>query len=186
MLDLQLKEFTRTDHALLEKKFLTLINRIDTPEDYVSFLGLLYGYYAEVEKQLNKYLLNSDITDYSSRRKASMLIDDIGVFQNSERMHRRCEEVPAINSYHSALGVLYVIEGSTLGGQIISKILSTRLKSDSGFSFFHCYGNHVNEMWSRFKSYLHKPFTPTQQAEILNAALSTFATLNYWISSHEY
>ena len=51
-----------------------------------------------------------------------------------------------------ALGCLYVLEGATLGGQIISRQLEERLAIDAGHGgrFFASYGAAVGEMWQAF------------------------------------
>ena len=71
----------------------------------------------------------------------------------------RMSELPSIRSHQHALGALYVIEGSTLGGKIISKMISHQIPSTDGhgLTFFNSYGDDTITMWERFKVILDDP-----------------------------
>ena len=51
------------------------------------------------------------------------------------------------------LGAMYVVEGSTLGGQYIAKHVEERfgLREGKGNSYFRGYGEHTGSMWRSFK-----------------------------------
>jgi heme oxygenase len=55
------------------------------------------------------------------------------------------------------IGTLYVIEGATLGGEVISRCLKSHLElgPDSGGRFFHGYGDAVvtRHNWQTFRSF---------------------------------
>jgi heme oxygenase (biliverdin-IX-beta and delta-forming) len=184
-LDQHLKEYTREEHAALEKKFLHIIRKINNSTDYGAFLVRLYGYYFALECVLNPYLENSAIDDYPSRRKSHRLVDDLKRINEEHHPIELCNSLPEVESFHAALGVLYVLEGSTLGGKIIASIISSRLGSTDGFSFFLSYGNGTAEMWSRFRSHLQKPYTHEQQEEIVRSATVTFSTFKNWLAKDE-
>jgi heme oxygenase (biliverdin-IX-beta and delta-forming) len=184
LVDVLLKERTKLEHASLEKLLLARIERIKHPEDYTTLLKQLYGYYAAMEFLLAKYFVNSILHDFGSRRKASCLIDDINTYQESDQI-ALCSDLPAIHSFHGALGAMYVLEGSTLGGPSVAKLISTRLNSTRGFSFFYCYGDNLRTKWASFKEYLREASSKGKDDEIISAAQETFITFKKWLSSHD-
>lgn len=185
MLDVQLKEYTRPDHMALEKILMTRVDKINSSADYVRLLSLLYGYYQSLELSISPYLEDSAVSDYTNRRKAFYLLEDMRHHSNEEMIHPLCQHIPDVQSYYAALGVLYVLEGSTLGGKIISKMISGKLHTLAGFNFFTCYGDRAGMMWSVFKTYLNRSFTMCQEKEVLQAAQQTFVTFKLWLDTHE-
>jgi len=63
------------------------------------------------------------------------------------------EFLPEIKNTAQAFGALYVIEGSTLGGQIIKKMVQKQLcmEGNNGLSFFDGYREATSDMWQVFK-----------------------------------
>jgi len=59
---------------------------------------------------------------------------------------------PVIESMAQLIGVLYTLEGSTLGGQHISRCLEKflGLTQDSSVCFFNGYGERTQAMWQEF------------------------------------
>lgn len=183
MLDESLKERTREEHAALERTFLRIIRGINSKDQYADLLAKLYGYYHILESALHPYLLHSEIADYSSRRKSGQLLADLDQLSEKRVDLQLCSHIPGVNSYYSALGALYVLEGSTLGGKIIAGMISARLNSEHGLGFFRSYGDATPEMWTRFKAHLKKPFTPEQQEQIVTSAVLTFTTFKLWLDT---
>ena len=184
MFHARIKAHTRDAHAALERKLMQRISRIENRVDYAALLVVLYSYYSSVENAVFPFA-SEGITDYDKRRKASRLRDDVKTLMPHVESFPSCTVVPTINSFYGALGALYVTEGSTLGGVIISRIISSKLQSQEGFSFFTCYGDNVQVMWNNFKTYLQGPFTTAHEAEILDSARETFLTFNQWLSAHD-
>lgn len=181
MLDKHLKEYTKDEHAALEKTFLEVIKGVSSREDYARFLMKLHGYYQAVENKLSPHLEKSNIHDFAQRRKAAQLVADFREVSGNEPVSSLCDQIPPVTSYFSALGVMYVLEGSTLGGQVVASIISRKLKAELGLSFFTYYGSLTMQMWERFKIFLQQPFTSDQQAEVVSAARQTFITFNQWL-----
>ncbi len=76
-----------------------------------------------------------------------------------------------------AMGALYVMEGSTLGGKLIAK--SLRTCSDwpvRGICYFNPYGERTGAMWAAFQ--LELAAVPTAHAEsVVRGANQTFAMM---------
>jgi Heme oxygenase len=94
------------------------------------------------------------------RRKVPMLERDLA-FTASLLAGRHEAEIDQtafdLSSPGSAWGALYVVEGSTLGGQHIFRTLQGSsfverhaLSPDAGLSYFAGYGDRTGDMWRRF------------------------------------
>ena len=90
--------------------------------------------------------------------------------------------VPLLRDAFEALGSLYVMEGSTLGGQVIMRNVTLRLGFDDRFgcSYFAGHGANTGAMWRSFLARLDE--APTAEAErIANGASATFERLAWWL-----
>jgi heme oxygenase len=96
----------------------------------------------------------------------------------------RCISLPDLGNGESALGCLYVLEGSTLGGQIIGRELARRFGIDelTGASFFLSRGPRIADMWKEFSSVIRKyADNPDRQQLAVQAARETFSGLETWM-----
>jgi heme oxygenase len=92
--------------------------------------------------------------------------------------------LPQFNTPAQVLGCLYVIEGATLGGQIISKHLLANLGlgPDTGAAFFNGYGAESGHQWQSFRLFLTgNAEAMDQDDEIVFSANDTFKTLGQWL-----
>ncbi|RAV98710.1 biliverdin-producing heme oxygenase [Pseudochryseolinea flava] len=185
MLHQQLKEQTKEAHQALERRMVGLIKQIHSEAQYVHFLKLMYGYYASLEDKLGEQLSTNDALDFNQRRKASWILDDMNYFGSKEKPSR-CQALPPIDSFHTALGAMYVLEGSALGGKIIAKMIASQigLGDARGLTFFNGYGDETMKMWELFKENLSQSFDPPTTETIITSANQTFDTFKNWIESH--
>jgi heme oxygenase len=80
-------------------------------------------------------------------------------------------------------GGLYVTEGATLGGQIISRQLEQMLglSARRGAAFFTSYGLQVGSMWRSFCATL-QAHTPAEKEDlVVDAAKQTFVCMHQWL-----
>jgi heme oxygenase len=182
MLNEQLKESTHPSHQALEKKMVSMIRKIRTRNDYVTFLKLMYGYYSALEKRVQEYVSDLEI---GKRRKAERLLEDISYFEATASPDV-CKELPPITSHAEALGAMYVMEGSTMGGEIIARMIEGQagINGPSGFSFFNGYGDDTGRMWEEFKVFLNRPFDEMEKLNLILTANRTFITFYNWIDKH--
>ena len=81
------------------------------------------------------------------------------------------------------LGAMYVLEGSTLGGQYIAHTVESALNLQSGVgdAFFRGYGKDTMPRWREFQQVL--ATTPDSEAEaVIGAAKQMFAIFRVWMS----
>ena len=79
-------------------------------------------------------------------------------------------------------GALYVIEGSTLGGQVITRHLAgTPWLPAGGLRTFHPYGSQTGHMWNEFRARLVAATTSLDPLDVTGGAVSTFSLLAEWL-----
>jgi heme oxygenase (biliverdin-IX-beta and delta-forming) len=186
MLSEELKESTRAVHAALEKKLIGHIRRVKTRNDYAHLLCLLFGYYHSLEQSLHQHLDTESIEDLDKRRKSELLLSDLQALSFTNRP-ALCDDIPPIHSVAEAMGAMYVLEGSTLGGAIIANMIEKQIPADSAvhFSFFRCYGDQRMPMWQSFKTHLEKIDSDAEKKAVLASAHLTFTKFHNWIEKHE-
>lgn len=180
----RLRAETLAEHDAIEA-VLNLTNESISVEIYRQILERFYGYYrpAEASVRLNETLLEGRV-DLEHRWKMSSLEYDLRALGITvPELLPVCQQLPRIDSAASAFGVLYVMEGATMGGQFISQHIRRVLgvTPDSGGRFFSCYGENTGKMWQSFRKSL-DAFAKTQetQDQVVTAALDTFRTLRAW------
>lgn len=148
MLSTEIKEATKEAHLNLEKKVVQKLKAIRTNADYADLLKHFYAYFNHLEKAISLYITHDILPDYKQRRNSSYLKNDI------EELGFNVDElplttVPEIRTALQALGALYVMEGSIMGGSIIVKMLE-KGGITKGVSFFSGYGEATGRMWGAF------------------------------------
>ena len=88
-------------------------------------------------------------------------------------------EVPRLASTAAAWGSLYVIEGSALGGQVITRALARAgVRPGNGAAYFHGWGEDTHGLWQEFTGLLHEQVAgPPAVATACAAACATFDAL---------
>ena len=185
MLTEKLKERTARVHQESEKKMIRALKRIDTTEEYIQMLNWLYGFYAPIETLVYSQLTPELFPEIEKRCRAEFIRWDMKESGIPPLQPNICEELPRIDSFPRALGALYVMEISTLGGRVIASLISRQLGSSQSLSFFSGYGAETAFMWQTFKDFLDQPFTNEEKQEILSAAEETFLIFKNWIDRHE-
>jgi len=154
---------------------------------YRQLLARFFGYYSPLEDRLRTEVeIYWPTNEYkcSERAKVPHLEKDLRVLGESLEQLECCTNLPELNTPAQVLGCLYVIEGATLGGQIISKHLLANLGlgANNGAAFFHGYGANSGSQWQSFRSFLTRNAEPINQDDIIVASANeTFKTLGEWL-----
>ena len=186
---LALKQGTRVYHDTLECKMAPLLSTLSI-RTYTDLLKKLFGFYKPLEERIAALPDRHNLpVDLDRRQKAPLLMRDLlwlKVTQPQLSQLTSCERLPEVKSITEALGCLYVLEGATLGGQVIGRHLKKNLAldEDRGCAFFCSYGDEVGLMWQSFqetlRSYCSK-YGSTEEAQLVKSACETFASLDYWL-----
>lgn len=174
MLSTAIKEATKTAHQELEKKVVLKLKAIRSNLDYADLLKHFYAYFNAIEKAVAPYITTAVLPDFADRRDSSYIKNDIEEL-GSDVNNLPPVQIPTITNTVQALGALYVLEGSIMGGPYIVQMLN-KFGIDKGVSFFSGYGEATGQKWGVFTSVLNNTAqTDEQQAEAIRAADETFA-----------
>lgn len=94
----------------------------------------------------------------------------------------------ALDTPAACLGALYVLEGATLGGQVLRREMARRLgvHADNGGAFLDVYGTETGRRWKDFLDYLGRlPLDADATQRAVDAARSTFSGFEQWLASQE-
>jgi heme oxygenase (biliverdin-IX-beta and delta-forming) len=171
----------------LEKSVSGLINKLHTSEDYSYLLGLFYSYFGGLEHLIGHQNVEKYLPDYHERRNAKSILEDLLALHVSNPEICQKDQLPFIDSPFQALGALYVMEGSTLGGVYIVKMIQKKLPGkETSFHFFSGYSERNPLMWNRFKDALDNATTDEEEmALILSGAEDTFHKFYDWINGNK-
>ena len=173
MLSEKIRESTKSAHLNLEKLVVQQLKSIKNEEDYAAFLNKFYAYFSQVERSIAPFINDNILPDHSDRRNSSYLKDDIESL-GSILDSKPNVAVPKINTTVAAIGALYVMEGSIMGGRIIVQMLQ-KLGITKGLSFFSGYGSETGERWEVFTKVMNDTAkTEEQEDEAVETANETF------------
>ncbi len=170
-----LKEETKSHHHELESNVLSELKHIRSEADYARLLGKFYRFNVAIEPLIRNFIDASVLPDIQDRRKAHSLkvdIKDLGADLPEGKMI----ELPTIQNVQTALGALYVLEGSTLGGPVIVSILKKKAGIEKGHLFFLSYGEEkIRAKWLTFLDVLDRYCqTEEDKSQALEGAKDTF------------
>lgn len=174
----ELKQTTAPDHQRLE--VLSCIHEsLRSLPEYRALLSKMFAIYVALETRLQQVTeLPRHLHDLSERWKLAKLVSDLRSLAIPVQTVTYCPDVPALVSVPEALGCMYVLEGSTLGGQILSReiLIHLNLTPEAGCAFFSSYGQSVGPMWRRFTKSLedYVEANPGHRQAILESAVATF------------
>lgn len=182
-----LRDSTKRLHEQVEQA-LDLAARLDNLETYAALLARFHGLYAPIEQH---FAANSTYEavglDFQQRRKVPFLRDDLAMLgQATEAATAECKHLPDARNLSVGLGMMYVIEGATLGGQVIARAVSSRLglSVERGCSFFHGYGTQTGAHWRAFCDGLNRcvDARPQLTQGIVQGAAETFICFREWVA----
>lgn len=181
----QLREQTAVYHSETESCLLPRLKNIESVKEYRELLKMFYGYFFPVQESIKQYITTQDLPDINQRRSARLILKDLEFLQDSGAAIKTCAHLPSIDSKAEAFGALYVLEGSTLGGRMIAKMLlrNPAVSLNGGLHFFNGYGEATAAKWKLFLEVLD---TQAELSSIVAAANQTFLLLKNWINESLY
>lgn len=183
----RIKKQTEKEHMLLES--VPLLSRLTscsiTIHDYLEVLKKFYGFFRPLEESLLLVDQVEDfLPDFSERRKVDWLLADLQRLRVGE-VNEQCTDVPPVSTLADAFGILYVMEGSTLGGRVISRNLKETLDldKDNGASYFNGYGAQTGEKWNIFRQALiNYSVSSNEDDAVIEKASQVFTKLYKWMN----
>jgi heme oxygenase len=187
----ELRSQTRDWHRTIETNphHRSLVDGTMTRDGYRLMLERVYGFVNAFEAQAASRKEWAGFSfDFEPRRKNPAITEDLLVLgdtiQDVERLPLAPMDLERA-SFERVLGYLYVVEGSTLGGQILARIAFDRwgARLGAGATYFNFYGASVRERWAECQSLLTLAAASGDGAEIVDGARSAFAALDGWLRS---
>ena len=173
----RLRAETRPYHDALEQNSFNQELQAGTPsrEATAHFLRKMYGFLQPYEARLQQHDF-SPAWEVGNRLRAHLILQDL---QTDAPSLPACPTMPPLHTWPQILGAMYVMEGSTLGGQVISRQL---VKAGIPMrAYFSGYGERTGIMWKAFCSLLTEAAAETDQNEIVQSASRTFQHLEAWL-----
>ena len=183
----RLRAETRAEHTAIEGA-LGLMRDDLTLADYQRLLEQYHAFYAPIEARLACVLPSAKLgLDFETRRKLHWLRADLDVLGGwPADTLIDCNALPTLRTPAQAVGCLYVLEGATLGGQVIGRHVrrTLGLTPVSGARFFHGNGARTAQMWLAFRAALQGfAANPATADAVVESANATFGSLRRWCSS---
>ena len=186
-----LRTSTADCHKQLELNSLSLALLSDNVNEniYCTYLTQLYSFVKGFEKYVYP-ILSNHFLNINDRKKAFFIEEDLKANHISIHMHTVLEETFFGDRYtdvYKAAGALYVLEGSTLGGQIIVKHLQKTLPP--GFvntTYFSGYQQRTGSMWKEFlQQLIALPQSTLEEQQIITGAINTFKIIDGLLSNNK-
>ncbi|MEK7434243.1 MAG: biliverdin-producing heme oxygenase [Cyanobacteriota bacterium] len=156
-------------------------------EEYKNALKVFYGFYKPVEEKMNVGNDKDFTLDMLKRIKLNLLINDmknLGITQEEIDKIECCTDLPEMNNQAQLLGCMYVIEGATLGGQLVGGKLEEFLKLDGkGSEFFFSYKENTRPFWKEFMDYINEYSEKTSiEDPIIDSSHEMYMKFNKWLA----
>jgi heme oxygenase len=159
--------------------YVPLLNVDLNLDQYRSHLKRMISLYAPLEANLLVAIAHlGDPFGLSIRLKSDWLRSDLFALDVSEAeintlsSQLECEAVLTMPEF---IGTLYVLEGSTLGGQVIRRSLLTRLPfAAKAMRFYTGYGDRTATLWGTFRTIAQNLVTEQDIPASVSSAKATF------------
>jgi heme oxygenase len=143
----RLRDATQPHHQRLESR-IDILGRIGAPAARRALVARFHALHAAAEAGMAPFLTDVDGLDFEARRRAPRLARDLAALGG--RPASQAEASIEVCGVAEALGLMYVLEGSTLGGRVIRKQVEGAGGDMRGLSFLDPYGPQVGERWRDF------------------------------------
>lgn len=173
-----LRAATRQAHEELESALEpeTLCSSL---ERYTSFLGALHGFHAVSDAQLDGFLLPGVAP---GPKRSELLAADLRGLGVDPSMLPTMPGLPDLSADGAPHGLIYVVEGSALGGVVLAKIVHRQLglTAADGASFLVS-GGAMPGRWGQVKAALEREVDGARLGAAERAAVGTFDALSQWM-----
>lgn len=182
----RLRSETQSEHTAIEQTLDLMRDHLSIGE-YRSILERFFGFYRPVELQFTRVTVPAEVEALLLLRPREPLLraDLIALGLPTPDTLPMCLELPPLSTAAQCLGCLYVMEGATLGGQVLSRHLERTLcvTPESGARFFTGDGPRTGEMWKAFRVAFTGFDTQETQDEVVASAIASFRALRAWCAA---
>jgi heme oxygenase len=181
-----LRRETRAQHEALEKS-LDLLGMLPDRGRLRTLLGRFHGFHQMAEPALAAALHDDALL--APRRRLELLRRDLlglGLHPEDIAALPVCPALPGLEQTGTAMGLLYVMEGSTLGGQVITRHLqSASWLPRDGLAYFRAHGPHTGAMWREVCARLQAMQGAEPRQAAIAGAVASFTLLRHWLAGSD-
>lgn len=167
----RLRDATRELHEALEAR-LDILTRMESLEGRRGLAERFHALHAGVEAAVAPKLQPLPGLNFEQRRRTKVLAADLDALGATRMAPARIDPVASTSE---ALGFLYVLEGSSLGGKVIRKQAMAKGLDLRGLSFLNPYGEQTGAYWKGFLAVLERE-CPAHDADRGEAAARAAVT----------
>jgi heme oxygenase (biliverdin-IX-beta and delta-forming) len=181
-----LRRATADRHQRLDQGLGYVLDERLSVARYADLVAAFLGFYAPLEESLSRWQAASATLGLPIIWRAPLLQQDLRVLSRAAEPHQTCAEVPAFTTPNQVAGALYVVEGASLGGQVIARGLMRRLGigRENGAAFFIGDGAQTAVRWKQVLAWLEeRGRDPRNRGEIVATACVTFDVLASWLAA---
>ena len=186
----QLRRDTAADHDAVESA-VPLMTADLTLDQYISVLRRFHNVVCAWDNWAARHAPTDLQESVAARRRCTLLSRDLEHLQTGPIRTTDAsvliEQFQKISQQHSParaafLGMMYVIEGSTLGGQYIAKHVEQHFgfRRGEGDAYFRGYGDQTMPMWRQFQAIL-RDVPEEDTPALVAAAKDTFQIFGEWM-----
>jgi heme oxygenase len=179
----RLRTETAAEHRAVEET-LDLLSPQLTRDRLVDVLDRMHGFWQSAEAGLDAWAdahpADADRIGWAGRRRTALFAADLAALDAAPG---RAPELPDVGDTDAALGRLYVLEGSSLGGVFIDRHLASlpQLADAGRLSAFSPYGERTGAMWHAFRAGVRDQVAGGGDADrVVESARETFGALARW------
>jgi heme oxygenase len=168
---------------------LDITKQITSRAEYIALLKNFLALYEGWETRLREFApqFQSLGIALAPRLRCPRLRQDLTAVNETPLAPAPAHFLPPIPNFAAAMGSLYVLEGSTLGGQVLTRHFAESLQIDpSALNFFRSHGPEVGRMWKSFCSALDQfgnTASNAEQGAAAEAAAQGFTSLMRWFGA---
>jgi heme oxygenase (biliverdin-IX-beta and delta-forming) len=177
----QLRRDTLPDHNAVEQSVPLMDEELDV-DTYVSCLLKLHGMVAAWEEWTAANAPAWIQPLLAARRRGQLLRLDLMWFGADASGEAR-PTLPEMGDAASLLGAMYVMEGSTLGGQLIARHVEPLLglTPGQGNAYFCGHNERTGQLWREFCEALRTKLPDSETDTVIAAAKAMFGVFGSWM-----
>lgn len=176
-----LKQHTMLEHTRIEQT--ATMRALMSPSVSLAIYGSVltkWLHWLAVNEPLIKVSLGHLLPpQYSKRLHCNRVKQDLQRLNLATVTSQLSVNTLRLDNPFQALGAVYVLEGSTLGSQVICKRLRSKLGSELPLDYYSGYGASTGQMWAELVAYINTAVkTQAQLDSILIGAKQVFSSLH--------
>ncbi|TFZ60400.1 biliverdin-producing heme oxygenase [Methylorubrum sp. Q1] len=177
----RLRDATQGAHEALERD-LDWEARVATLPGYRALLIRLRGFHAAYEPAIAAAL--ADAAFFDPRRRLPAVDADLRALDRAAPDTVPAPDAPRLDGVGAALGALYVLEGSTLGGAVIGRHVARLHGEGVPLAYYAGRGRATGPLWRAFRERL-DGLPEAEAAAAFAAGIATFEAMRGWLTMSE-